>query len=123
MMVLKYKCKKCNHVCNVINFQYNFINWTSGNDDIDKFIRSTQLSVHEYYEVSNALEWIPYDRLYNIKCIAKTEKYKANWIDGNLSYWSNYNQNWERENKNMIVELKNLNNFRNITLEFMNEVF
>ena len=123
MMVLKYKCKKCNHVCHAINFQYDFMNWTSGNNDIDKFIQNTQLSVHEYYEVSNALEWIPYNRFYDIKCITKTEKYRANWIDGNISHWDNKNQNWIREGRNMFVNLKSLNTSSNIlTLGFVNKV-
>ena len=38
-----------------------------------------------------SLEWIPYDRFYDIKYIAKGEfgeVYRANWIDGYISYWS-----------------------------------
>jgi hypothetical protein len=120
MMVLNKKCKKCNEICYAIHFQQNFINWTSGNNDIDKFIQDSQSAVHSKYEVSDALEWIPYNRFFNIKYITKAEKYRANWIDGNISY---YKQNWIRENQNMIVNLKNLDNLKNITLEFMNEVF
>ena len=63
-------------------FQQNFNSWTSGNDDIDKFIQHTQLSANSWY---NVLEWIPYDRLYDIEFIAKGgfgNVYKAIWIDG-----------------------------------------
>ncbi|GBC40560.2 kinase-like domain-containing protein [Rhizophagus irregularis DAOM 181602=DAOM 197198] len=74
MVVLDFnKCGKCDVTCNSIHFQQNFKNWAS--------------------------EWIPYDRLYDIKYIAK---------GGN--------------DQNMVVALKSLNNSRNITLEFMNEI-
>ncbi|PKY30246.1 hypothetical protein RhiirB3_447231 [Rhizophagus irregularis] len=50
--------------------QYIFKNWTSGNNDhIDKFIKDTQLSAHTF--TFNALEWISYDKFYDIKFIAK----------------------------------------------------
>ncbi|GET04916.1 kinase-like domain-containing protein [Rhizophagus clarus] len=120
MVVLSDKCKKCNFICHAIHFQQNFENWTSGNDNIDSFIQDTQLSAHHFlYEV---LEWISYDRLYNIKYITEKKIYRANWFDGNISYWNNENQNWSRINQNMIVTLKNLNDPKNITLELMNEI-
>src|SRR5438034_11812609 len=69
MMVLKDICEKCNKTCYAIRFQQNFKNWTSGNDDIDKFIQDNQLSAHDFASV--ALEWIPYDRFHGIIYIAK----------------------------------------------------
>jgi hypothetical protein len=120
MIVLdeKYnKCNKCNKICIAIYFQQNFINWTSGNDDIDKFIQDSQLSVHINYEILEALEWIPYDRFCDIKYITKAEIYKANWIDGYITDWSSKYQNWIRKNQNMIVELKSLNNLEDIIIE------
>jgi hypothetical protein len=126
MMVLNDKCKKCNKICFATYFQQNFVNWTSGNNDIDKFIQDSQLSVHLDDAASKALEWIPYDRFYNIKYIAEAKKYKAKWIDGNISYWNIYDQNWIRRNQNIIVNLKsinNLNNLKNIEFEFINEVY
>jgi hypothetical protein len=118
-MVLNNKCKKCNHTCNAIYFQQNFESWTSGNDDIDKFIQNTQLSGH--YTIK-ALEWIPYDRLYNIEYIEKVGVYKANWIDRCIDKWDNKDQNWIRFNQNMFVNLKSLNDSKDVTLEFMDEV-
>ncbi|RGB42350.1 kinase-like domain-containing protein, partial [Rhizophagus diaphanus] len=126
MMVSNYiykNCEECNCVCNVIHFQQNFINWTSGSDNIDSFIQNTQLSAH--HNVSIALEWIPYDRFENIEYIAKGgfgKVYKANWIDGLIDKWNIENQNWKRRDKNMLVALKSLNHSKNITLEFMNEM-
>jgi hypothetical protein len=123
MIVFNYKCKKCNYACNAIHFQKNFENWTSGNDDIDKFIQDTQLLAHKTSEISHAIEWIPYDRLNTNTIKDKLDKvYRANWIDGNISHWNNINQNWNRFNKNVTVILKRLDNSKNITLEFMNEV-
>ncbi|RIA89078.1 hypothetical protein C1645_215088 [Glomus cerebriforme] len=125
MMVLKYIenntylyasdiiCKNCNCICIAKRFQLNFNNWTSGNNYIDKFIQDTQLSAHSEYKLSNVLEWIPYDKLHNIKDIGEDEiykVYKANWIDGHINKWDNKKHKWKREGQNMFVVLKNLIN-------------
>uniref|UniRef100_U9UR58 Uncharacterized protein n=1 Tax=Rhizophagus irregularis (strain DAOM 181602 / DAOM 197198 / MUCL 43194) TaxID=747089 RepID=U9UR58_RHIID len=119
MMVLDDKCKKCNYICHSIHFQQNFNNWTSGNDDIDKFIQDIQLSAHN--NVKEVLEWIPYNKFYNIKYIAD-DRYQANWIEGNIIIWNSKNKNWIRKGQNMILVLKKLDNIKDITLEFMNEI-
>jgi hypothetical protein len=119
MMVLNDKCKECKHICYVKNFQQNFKNWTSGNNNIDEFIRDIQLSAHK--DVREALEWIPNNKFNNVKCITKN-RYIANWIDGNIINWDNSIQDWKREGQNMIVELEVLNNPKNITLEFIDKV-
>jgi hypothetical protein len=96
---------------------------TSGNDDLDKFIQDTQLSFHKDFK--EVLEWIPYNRLYDIKYIVKNKfgrKYRANWIDGNINYWDDKNQNWKRINCDMFVTLISLDNLKNLTLEFTNKV-
>src|ERR1044071_10375514 len=124
-------CEKCNQPntdfrwcgsCNAKRFQQNFKNWTSGNDDIDKFIQHTQVSAGRSERV---LEWIPYDRCYDIKYIAKGgfgKIYRANWIDSPIYYWDNKNKNWKRRGSNRIVALKSLNNSKNVRIEFINEV-
>jgi hypothetical protein len=123
MVVLYIKCVGCNsNVCNSIHFQHNFINWTSGNNEIDKFIQSTQLSDHNYHGCQ-ALEWIPYYKFYDIRYITIGEfsnMYMANWIDGCISHW-NYND-WKRDKPNMFVVLKILTNPESITSEFINKV-
>ncbi|RGB31427.1 hypothetical protein C1646_764117 [Rhizophagus diaphanus] len=116
--LIKPSCKRCNFKCYAIRFQQNFKNWTSNNDDIDKFIQNAQLSTHE--SVIEAPEWIPYDRFYDIEYIENKKVYKANWIDGHISHWDYRKQDWERNN-NTIVTLKELNGPKIITLEFMNE--
>jgi hypothetical protein len=129
MVVFDIKCKECNYACNSIYFQHNFINWASGNNDIDKFIQSTQLSAH--YDIKEVLEWIPYDRFHDIRYIADDKFNKmhiANWIDGCImetwyqSSWDDNNQNWKRKKPNMFVILKILNNLTSITSEFINKV-
>jgi hypothetical protein len=79
MVVFDIRCEKCNDTCYSIHFQYNFIDWTCGNNDIDKFIQSIQLSVH--YDVKEVLEWIPYNRFNNIEYISEGKfnvMYRAN---------------------------------------------
>ena len=124
-------CKECNQQntgtkwcirCNAKHFQQNFENWTSGNNDIDKFIQNTQLSA-EWCD--NVLEWIPYDRFNDIKYIAKGgfgKVYRAIWIDGRILNWDIESKNWKRDRPNEFVALKSLNNSKNVTLEFINEV-
>src|ERR1043166_6805891 len=76
----------CNQ-CNAKRFQQDFPNWTSGNIYIDNFIQETQLSAKRYQEV---LEWIPYNRLTNIKYLAKggfSTVYYAIWLDRESQDW------------------------------------
>ena len=123
MVVLDDIYDNCNKICFAKRFQQNFKNWTSGNNNIDKFIQDTQSAYHTVLNLP--LEWIPYDRFYDIKYIAKGgfgKVYKANWLDGYMQCWDNENQNWKRKGKNMFVALKSLDNSKNVTLEFMNEV-
>uniref|UniRef100_U9UGU7 Uncharacterized protein n=1 Tax=Rhizophagus irregularis (strain DAOM 181602 / DAOM 197198 / MUCL 43194) TaxID=747089 RepID=U9UGU7_RHIID len=119
MMVLSNKCKECNDICYANRFQLNFKNWTSENNDIDKFIRDTQLSTHA--DLKKALEWIPYSKLNDIRYIT-VNRDRANWVDGNIIDWVDETKGWKRGGQNMIVELKKLNDLKNITLEFMDEV-
>ena len=120
MVVFSEICKMYNYICNTIYFLQNFDNWTSGNNNIDKLIQDFQLSAHN--DTKKVLEWIPYDRFYNI--IAKDsfgKVYRANWIDGCIIRWNDNNQNWKRV-QNMFVRLKSLNNPNDIMSKFMNEV-
>src|SRR4051794_26341784 len=68
--------------CYAKRFQQDFPNWTSENKYIDKFIQETQLNTKNRHEF---LEWIPYNRLKNVKYLAKggfSTVYKATWLDG-----------------------------------------
>ncbi|RGB23080.1 hypothetical protein C1646_775040 [Rhizophagus diaphanus] len=71
--------------CNSKRFQQNFNNWTSGNDDIDKFIQNNLLSTKNEYHL---LEWIPYNRFRKVIYITEDgfgKTHVANWID--VYFW------------------------------------
>src|SRR2546423_10910300 len=83
----------CNQ-CNAKRFQQDFPKWTSGNKYIDNFIQETQLNTQRNY---GCLEWIPYNRLTNIKYLAKggfSTVYKAIWLDGYIWRWDNGKKQW-----------------------------
>ena len=133
-------CKECNSK----KFQQNFGNWTSGNENIDKFIQESQLNARYRFEL---LEWIPYNRLRNIQYLAQggfSTVYEAIWLDGLINNWDYEKQDWKRivdkqdyknvnipENKNPLksnekygymVALKSLNDSSNINEDFLSEV-
>ena len=121
-------CPKCNNTtkywcnqCNAKRFQQEFPNWTSGNIYIDNLIQESQLNAKRSEEV---LEWIPYNRLTNIKYLAKggfSTAYKAIWLDGCIDIWDYDNKQWNRYSSRSVV-IKSLNNSSNINEEFLNEV-
>jgi hypothetical protein len=98
-------CPECNQLntynnwckdCYAKKLQQNFGNWTSGNDNIDKFIQESQLNARNPFEL---LEWIPYNRLRNIKFLAQggfSTIYEAINLDGMLIKWDYKNQVWVR---------------------------
>ena|SRR5436190_2086117 len=114
----------CNQ-CNAKRFQQEFPNWTSGNNYIDNFIQETQLNAKSLFEV---LEWIPYNRLTNIKYLAKggfSTVYNARWLDGYIESCYYDEKQWTRYNyygEGYPVVIKSLNNSSNINEEFLNEV-
>ena len=115
--------KWCNQ-CNAKRFQQDFPNWTSGNNYIDNFIQETQLNAQHKFHV---LEWIPYNRLTNIKYLAKggfSTVYNAIWLDGWIYKWDDDKKQWHRpyHNEGYSVVIKSLNNSSNINEEFLNEV-
>src|SRR5947209_4049334 len=54
--------------CNSKHFLDKFSSWTSGNEDIDRLIRNTQLTANHYEAV---IELIPYNQFEDIKFIAE----------------------------------------------------
>src|SRR2546421_11214430 len=87
--------KWCNQ-CNAKRFQQEFPNWTSGNIYIDNFIQESQLNAKRNDHV---LEWIPYNRLTNIKYLAEggfSTVYNARWLDGWIDEWSYNKKQWSR---------------------------
>ena len=69
--------------------------WTSGNPDIDKFIKDTMRKPAGYDKNNDKkysypfLEWVPFDRFTDIKEIGEggfAKVYSATWIDGCAEY-------------------------------------
>jgi hypothetical protein len=118
-------CKSCNSK----RFQQNFENWTSGNNQVDKFIQNAQLKAKNHDEI---LEWIEYNRFENVEYLAKGgfgTIHKAIWKDGFIEQWDFINNKWKRIKRNPGVNLeifpivlKCLHNSQNITAEFLKEV-
>ena len=133
-------CPDCNKLsytdwcqqCNAKRFQQD---WTSGNKFIDKFIQESQLNAKDEFDI---LEWIPYNRLTNVKYLDKggfSTVYKAIWLDGYIEEWDYENSQWKRytyidsDDDNNIskikgreVVLKSLDNSSSLNDEFLNEV-
>ena len=79
------------------------------------------MSANNNYKV---LEWIPYDRFYDVEYIAKggfSKVYKAKWKDGHIRNWDINGFQWNRYGLEFVI-LKSLNNSQNVTLEFIKEV-
>jgi|ERR1051325_422509 hypothetical protein len=132
MPILKYglcdECKQPNTYyywcppCMVKRFQPNFKNWTSGNDEVDKFIQESQLKAESHLEV---LEWIEYDSFENIEYLARGgfgTVFKAIWKDGRIIKWDSNERQLKRDQQTEVA-LKCLhNNSQDITAEFLSEV-
>ncbi len=99
----------------------NFPNWTSGNDDIDNLIRECQM---ETLNPKKVIEWIPYDKLQNIKYLTEggcSKIYTAVWIDGGCIEWDSKEQQLKRR-RNYSVVLKRLENVENANKRWLEEV-
>ncbi|CAB4428168.1 unnamed protein product [Rhizophagus irregularis] len=92
--------------------------WTSGNNDIDKFIKDTindaRKSNGQFYNHS-ILEWVPFDRFEDIKQIGEggfAKVYSATWFVDDEKVKSQSTK----------VALKRLNESQNISVEYLNEL-
>ncbi|RGB41385.1 kinase-like domain-containing protein [Rhizophagus diaphanus] len=95
--------------------------WTSGNNDVDEFIKDT------IYNAKNNkfLEWVPFDRFEDVKQIGEggfAKVYSAKWIDGKTNKRQD-DGSWKNKEPNPIkVALKRLNGSQNISAEYLNEL-
>ncbi|EXX69263.1 Sps1p [Rhizophagus irregularis DAOM 197198w] len=112
-------CRWCKP-CQINDLKNNFMNWTSGNENIDNLIQEMQLTIDTSSD--EIFEWIPYSQFNNIKEISKNSNsatiYSALWKDGPL-HWD---ENQYRRYQNKEVALKYLCGSQNFTNEFLNEV-
>ena len=97
--------------------------WTSGNPDIDNFIKDTMYNARD--NESDFLEWVPFDRFTDIKEVGEggfAKVYSATWIDGKLKY-EKVDGSWKKkEPEPKKVALKRLNGSQNMSAEYLNEV-
>ena len=70
------------------------------------------------------MEFVPLSRFNNIEFVDAggfSKIYKATWIDGPITHWSDQEKCYERKRDCKVV-LKKLNNSKNITSKELNEV-
>src|SRR5438046_9914015 len=112
-------CKKCDPRCIIEG-------WTSGNNDIDKFIKYTIYDARNYIG-DKFLEWVPFDRFKDIKQIGEggfAKVYSTTWIDVEAKYKGQDDGSWKKDKPEpMKVALKRLNGSQNMSAEYFNEVF
>ena len=115
----KLWCKECVPSCIIEG-------WTSGNSEIDEFIKDTIYNAKEYYGNPLFLEWVPFDRFEDIKPIGEggfAKVYSAKWIDGKANY-TKRDGTWGKKDPEPInIALKRLNGSQNMSSEYLNEVF
>ncbi|CAB4430490.1 unnamed protein product [Rhizophagus irregularis] len=94
--------------------------WTSGNNDLDKFIKDTIYNEKNKY--TKFLEWVPFDKFKDIKQIGIggfAKVFTATWVDGKAEY----DYGWKRKEPQPInVALKRLNGSQNMSAEYLNEL-
>ncbi|PKC58753.1 kinase-like protein [Rhizophagus irregularis] len=113
-------CKECVPHCIIKG-------WTSGNNDVDEFIKDTIYNAKlSYTGYPLFLEWVSFDRFENIKKIGEggfAKVYSATWIDGKAEYKRQNDGNWKKRGPKPIkVALKKLNESQNISTDYLNEV-
>jgi serine/threonine protein kinase len=105
-------CKKCDPYCILEG-------WSSGNHDIDGFIKDTIFNAVKYYPF---LEWIPFNKLMDIQQIGKggfSEVYSAIW--DKPSYIKQHHKN--QESGPTRVALKKLNRSQGMSADYLNKVY
>ncbi|RIB22931.1 kinase-like domain-containing protein [Gigaspora rosea] len=95
--------------------------WTSGNKDIDSCIKEFQFETTEYDKV---IEWIPFNRLDNIKEIAKGGfgyVFSATWLDGKRIIVYDGKNYIQSRHKSSMVALKTLPGSQTSSADFLRE--
>ncbi|GES95712.1 kinase-like domain-containing protein [Rhizophagus clarus] len=109
--------------CDTAYLKENFHNWTSGDSRIDEFIRFTQLNAKESMDY---LEWIDFDQFELIENIKKrgafSSIYSAVWMEGPRWILDEEAEMWTRNGPIKVI-LKRLDNSRNMSKEFINQLY
>src|SRR4051812_27726019 len=111
-------CKYCEYNA----FKENFGNWTSGNLNIDNFIKFTQLNATESVDYLECIDFEQFDLVEKINNGGKFSTiYSAIWLEGPRRVWDEDAEQWTR-NGPMKVTLKRLNNSQNISEDDLKQV-
>jgi hypothetical protein len=123
-------CEICNQECLAITYceycvqnylKSKFSTWTSGNNDIDNLIQNCQI---ESLNPMMIVEWIPYNKLTNIKYLTEggfSEIYTAVWIDGGYKEWDSKKHQLIRLGTHRVI-LKELVNVESASQSWFEEV-
>ena len=126
-----YNCSRCNKQfteelwCKDCDPFRIIEGWTSGNSNVDKFIKDT---MYDARISGNFLELVPFDRFTDIEQIGEggfAKVYSATWIDGPLRerLRKQGDGSWKKlEPEPKKIALKRLNGSQNMTVEYLNEV-
>ncbi|KAG9307462.1 hypothetical protein G9A89_017292 [Geosiphon pyriformis] len=123
------RCQRCNRKrpkhgiqvcwgCNPLRFEADFPELHSSHGGFDEFIRYRQLNAQKYEHI---LEWIPFDRLTNIREIGVGgygTVEQALWKDGPIVAFDEVSNQWRRGG-GWIVALKPLRNRTRISVSFL----
>ncbi|RIB29769.1 kinase-like domain-containing protein [Gigaspora rosea] len=126
------KCAYCNEDntseawCQTCDPDMTIRGWTSGNRDIDICMKEFQLRVNDY---EHMIEWIPFDRLDNIKKIGEGgfgTVFSERWLDGIRKVKKIKNDNDEHEyvksrEQCSTVALKTLSSSKENSYDLLNE--
>ncbi|PKC67153.1 kinase-like protein [Rhizophagus irregularis] len=122
-------CEKCKQPrtgilwcqsCYTTIFRKDFDNWTSGDYNIDEFIKKTQINSNNICEL---LEWIPFEKFRDLQLIGEggySIVYLAKWIDGRILDL-NEDGKWERTGENDVI-LKVFFNSKELSEDYLNEL-
>jgi hypothetical protein len=108
--------------CESKEFVKHFLDWTSNNDLLDKFIKNTQYKAYNYRYY---WEWIPYEKLSNIQFLpngGQNNVFTAIWSDGPRNQWDNENMTFVRRKRCKVILKRLVYSPDNVGPEFINEV-
>jgi hypothetical protein len=102
--------------------------WSSGNPDIDKFIKDTIYDARSCRgRYATFLEWVPFDRFEDVNQIGEggfAKVYSATWLNGPSIFRKQDDESWKKDDlKSIKVALKRLNGSQNMSAEYLNEVY